>query len=97
MDTTHQAGDFYESDLEHGELMMGELLDGERFMLKLNLPAGLDYREADTLAHEIIAETADRYDGAAVWGTLTREFDNSAFALLSRKPGTTISGSPYRK
>ncbi|MEU6858728.1 hypothetical protein AB0B28_07635 [Glycomyces sp. NPDC046736] len=62
-------------------------------MLRFSLPAGLSFREADTLAHCIVADIADRYAGAAACGSLGREFDGSAFALLSRKPGSTISGA----
>ncbi|GLI40536.1 hypothetical protein J2S68_004393 [Glycomyces algeriensis] len=65
-------------------------------MLRLNLPGGLSFRDADGLAHQIVAEIAERHKGAATWGSLGREFDRSAFALLSRKPGTTISGKAWR-
>lgn len=62
-------------------------------MLRFNLPEGLTFREADTLAHQIVAEIAGRHCGAATFANLGRAFDSSAFALLSRKPGSTISGA----
>lgn len=92
MDTTEQAGDFYEADLDFGEQRLGDLWEHETYMLRFNLPGGLSFREADTLAHQIVSEIADRYSGAAESGSLGREFDSSAFTLLSRKPGSTISG-----
>ncbi|THV41638.1 hypothetical protein [Glycomyces buryatensis] len=66
-------------------------------MLRINLPAGLSFREADILAHWIVAEIANRHEGSALWGNLGREFDSSAFALLSRKPGSTVSGKTTEK
>ncbi|WP_199038622.1 hypothetical protein [Glycomyces salinus] len=95
MDTSEPTGDFYERDLAYGEETLGELFEHEAYTLKITLPLGLTYREADTLAHRIVIETAERYDGAADFGILGREFDSRATALLSRKPGTTVSGSPY--
>jgi hypothetical protein len=92
VDTTEPTGDFYEADLAYGEQRLGEMWEHESYMLRFNLPGGLSFREADTLAHRIVAEVSDRYAGAAECGSLGREFDSSAFTLLSRKPGSTISG-----
>lgn len=97
MDTTDPPGDFYEGDLAYSEQSLGEMWEHERYMLRLNLPGGLSFRDADGLAHQIVAEIAERHKGAATWGSLGREFDRSAFALLSRKPGTTVSGTTTRR
>ncbi|GAB3992252.1 hypothetical protein GCM10029992_00740 [Glycomyces albus] len=93
MDLTEPTGDFYETDLAYSEQRLGELWEHESYTLRFNLPEGLSFREADTLAHRIVSEIAARYEGAALFGNLGREFDGSAFALLSRKPGSTISGA----
>ena len=93
MDTTEPTGDFYEDDLAFGEAHLGELWGHESYLLRFNLPEGLSYREADTIAHRIIAEVAERYEGAALWGCLGREFDRSRIISLSRKPGSTVSGA----
>jgi hypothetical protein len=96
MDMTEPPSDFYEGDLAYSEQRLGEMWEHERYMLHLNLPGGLSFRDADDLAHQIVAEIAERHKGAAAWGSLGREFDRSAFALLSRKPGTIISGRTAR-
>lgn len=93
MDTAEPTGDFYEADLAFSEQHLGELWEHESYMLRFNLPEGLSFREADTLAHQIVADIADRYAGAAECSSLGREFDRSASALLSRKPGSVISGA----
>ncbi|MFG3339054.1 hypothetical protein [Glycomyces sp. NPDC048151] len=93
MDTTEPTGDFYETDLEFSAQQLGEIWEHESYMLRFNLPAGLSHREADTLAHQIVSEIADRHCGAASYANLGRAFDSSAFALLSRKPGSTVSGA----
>lgn len=93
MDTTESTGDFYEADLAFGEQRLGEMWEHETYLLRFNLPEGLSYREADTLAHQIINEIAERYEGAAAWGDLGREFNGSRTTFLSRKPGSTVSGA----
>ncbi|THV31915.1 hypothetical protein [Glycomyces paridis] len=92
MDTTEPPADFYESDLAFGEKRIGEMWEHEAYTLRFNLPAGLSFREADSLAHRIVVEIADRYTGAAESGSLGREFDSGVSTSLSRKPGSTISG-----
>jgi hypothetical protein len=79
--------------LAYSEQRLGELWEHESYTLCFNLPVGLSFREADALAHQIVVETAARHDGAAEWGNLGREFDSGASTLLSRKPGSTVSGA----